>query len=92
MSCFYIQAYKLWLKENNDMDIRLPGLSKYTDEQLFFINTAQVCISLNNACYNISAFTEGTITSTVFAHPWSTQCNVEEKNAIRLSSTLIVFL
>jgi hypothetical protein len=40
---FFLQAYKLWLKENNNNDKRLPGLSKYSDEQLFFINTAQVC-------------------------------------------------
>ncbi|XP_053379464.1 neprilysin-1-like isoform X2 [Mercenaria mercenaria] len=38
-------AYKLWLKENNNKDKQLPGLSKYSDEQLFFINTAQLWCS-----------------------------------------------
>lgn len=38
-------AYKQWLKEHNNKDIRLPGLSCFTNEQLFFINTAQLWCS-----------------------------------------------
>lgn len=38
-------AYRLWLKEHNQRDIRLPGLTKFSNEQLFFINTAQLWCS-----------------------------------------------
>lgn len=38
-------AYKLWLSEHSNQDKQLPGLSKYSDEQLFFINTAQLWCS-----------------------------------------------
>lgn len=34
------QAYQNWVKENPNVDKRLPGMNKYSQEQMFFIGYA----------------------------------------------------
>lgn len=36
----FLQAYQKWVNENPNVDKRLPGLSNYTQEQMFFIGYA----------------------------------------------------
>ncbi|XP_052819391.1 neprilysin-1-like isoform X1 [Mya arenaria] len=51
-------AYKLWLREHNNHDIRLPGLTRFSNEQLFFINTAQLwCSKFTDEAARRSVFT-----------------------------------
>ncbi|CAF2099472.1 unnamed protein product [Rotaria magnacalcarata] len=43
-------AYRKWAKENPNADKRLPGLQKYTPEQMFFINYAHTwCTKMTDA-------------------------------------------
>ncbi|CAF1121062.1 unnamed protein product [Rotaria sp. Silwood1] len=43
-------AYQKWAKENPNLDKRLPGLQKYTAEQMFFINYAHTwCTKMTDA-------------------------------------------
>ncbi|CAF0797411.1 unnamed protein product [Rotaria sordida] len=43
-------AYQKWAANNKNVDNRLPGLQKYSSEQLFFINYAKSwCIKMTNA-------------------------------------------
>ncbi|CAF0909442.1 unnamed protein product [Rotaria sordida] len=47
-AAFY--AYQNWAKTNVNMDKKLPGLTKYSPEQLFFINFAQTwCIKMTDS-------------------------------------------
>ncbi|CAF2564816.1 unnamed protein product [Rotaria sp. Silwood2] len=47
-AAFY--AYQNWAKSNANVDKKLPGLTKYSAEQLFFINFAHTwCIKMTNA-------------------------------------------
>ncbi|CAF3637496.1 unnamed protein product [Rotaria sordida] len=42
-------AYQKWAKENPNLDKRLPGLQKYTPEQMYFINYAHTwCTKMTN--------------------------------------------
>jgi predicted metalloendopeptidase len=36
------KAYQKWSQTNKNVDKKLPGLAKYTTEQLFFINFGHV--------------------------------------------------
>ena len=40
-----LQAYQKWARMNRDDDKILPGLEKYSPEQLFFINSARLLCS-----------------------------------------------
>ena len=40
-----LQAYQKWAQANPNADKKLPGLSKYTPEQMFFINYAHTWCS-----------------------------------------------
>ncbi|CAF1051487.1 unnamed protein product [Adineta ricciae] len=43
-------SYRNWTKANGNVDRRLPGLTNYTSEQLFFINYGQVwCSKMTDA-------------------------------------------
>lgn len=44
------QAYKKWAEANPNSDKRLPGLEKYSPEQMFFVNYAHTwCTKMTDA-------------------------------------------
>ncbi|CAF5155656.1 unnamed protein product, partial [Rotaria magnacalcarata] len=47
-------AYQNWAKNNANIDKKLPGLTNYSAEQLFFINFAHVwCVKMtDSAAFN----------------------------------------
>lgn len=42
----FSQAYEKWRSENGE-DLKLPGLEHFSEDQLFFLNNAQVFVSLH---------------------------------------------
>lgn len=40
-----LKAYQAWSQANKNVDKKLPGLTKYTAEQLFFMNLGNVWCS-----------------------------------------------
>ena len=44
----YFQAYQKWKQEHKQGEPRLPGLSHFSHDQLFFLNFAQVSFGLHN--------------------------------------------
>ncbi|CAF0725068.1 unnamed protein product [Adineta steineri] len=52
-------AYKKWIKAHGNLDKKLPGLIKYSSEQMFFINYAQVWCSKMTDPYAMSRVLTG---------------------------------
>jgi predicted metalloendopeptidase len=53
-SMFVLQAYQKWVQTHNNVEKKLPGLTNYSAEQMFFISFGQLWCTKTTDEYALS--------------------------------------